>query len=137
LRSRRRALGEDSTEGLDEAAQRAKQSAVPETSKTAGDNELGDMINFVKTYAKQETVGPLRNVGRWLASGIAGALALGIGLFMLVLGVLRLLQTEASDTFDGNWSVVPYVVAAILCVAAIALALWRVGKGTLEGKERR
>jgi hypothetical protein len=110
---------------------------VPENSKPTSDNQIGEMINLVKTYARQETVGPLRNVGRWLGLGVGGAIALGLGLFLLVLGVLRLLQTEASDTFDGNWSVVPYVIAAIICFLAIGLALWRVGKGTLEGKERR
>jgi hypothetical protein len=110
---------------------------VPDQTKASNDNQIGEIINLVKTYARQETVGPLRNIGGWLAKGVAGSVALGLGLFFLVLGMLRLLQTEAADTFDGNWSVVPYVAAAMLCVIVAGLSLWRVGKGTLEGKERR
>jgi hypothetical protein len=60
------------------------------------DASLGEVIEFVKTYAKQETLGPLKGAGSWLAYGAAGAFALGIGLLMMLLGVLRLLQAEIS-----------------------------------------
>ena len=54
----------------------------------------GEVVEFVKTYAKQETVGPLRGAGRWIAFGAAGAICLGLGLSLLLLGLLRLLQAE-------------------------------------------
>ena len=37
------------------------------------DASLGEVIDFVKTYAKQETVGPLKGAGRWLGFGAGGA----------------------------------------------------------------
>ena len=94
---------------------------------------MGEVVDLVKEYAKQETVGPLRGAGRWLGLGAVGAIFLGLGLILVLLGVLRLLQTEV-DAFDGSWSFVPYLIVLALCAALSALALSRVKKATL-GKE--
>ncbi|MEY3619579.1 MAG: hypothetical protein RL726_2277 [Actinomycetota bacterium] len=96
---------------------------------------VGDVVDLVREYAKQETVGPLKGAGRWLALGAAGSLFLGLGLVLVLLGVLRVLQTE-TDAFDGAFSWVPYVIVLILCVVASVVALSRVKKATL-GKEPR
>ncbi|MEL6893357.1 MAG: hypothetical protein AAFP84_17325, partial [Actinomycetota bacterium] len=58
------------------------------------DASLGEVIEYVKSYAKQETIGPLKGAGRWLAFGAAGAFALGLGLMIVLLGVLRAAQVE-------------------------------------------
>ena len=96
---------------------------------------VGDVVDLVRDYAKQETLGPLKGAGRWLALGAAGSLFLGLGLVLVLLGVLRVLQTEI-DAFDGAFSWVPYVIDLILCVVASVVALSRVKKATL-GKEPR
>jgi hypothetical protein len=104
----------------------------------AGDgNSIGEIIGLVKTYARQETIGPLKGAGRWLAFGTAGALALGFGLSMLLLGLLRLLQNEAPGVFDGNWSWGPYGITLVACVIVMLWALMRVRKDTLQRKEPR
>lgn len=94
---------------------------------------VGDVVELVKEYAKQETLGPLKGAGRWLALGSAGAAFLGLGLVLVLLGVLRLLQTEV-DAFDGGFSWVPYIVVLALSVGLAYIALSRVKKATL-GKE--
>ena len=94
---------------------------------------IGDVVDLVKEYAKQETLGPLKGAGRWLALGSAGATCLGLGLVLVLLGVLRLLQTEL-DAFDGGFSWVPYVIVLALCLGLTWVALSRVKKATL-GKE--
>ena len=33
---------------------------------------VGDVVDLVKEYAKQETLGPLKGAGRWLALGSLG-----------------------------------------------------------------
>lgn len=96
---------------------------------------VGDVVDLVRDYAKQETLGPLKGAGRWLALGAAGSLFLGLGLVLVLLGVLRVLQTE-TGAFDGAFSWVPYVIVLILCVVASVVALSRVKKATL-GKEPR
>jgi uncharacterized membrane protein YidH (DUF202 family) len=93
---------------------------------------IGGMVELVKQYAKQETVGPIRGAGRWAAYGAGGAVLIGLATGMLVLGVLRLLQTETS-IFEGHWmSLVPYFVAVVVAVLVIVIAVSRIGKKTLE-----
>ena len=93
--------------------------------------ELKDLL---VTYFKQETVVPLKQLGRYLAFGIAGSLLLGTGVMLLALGCLRLLQTETGDTFAGDWSWVPYllVFAGLVIGAAIA---WTARKTFRVSKE--
>ena len=96
---------------------------------------VGDVIDVVKEYARQETLGPLAGAGRWLALGSVGALLLGLGSVLTLLATLRLLQTETS-AFDGSWSWVPYVIVLVVAAALTVITLSRVKKATL-GKEPR
>ncbi len=74
-------------------------------------------------YAKQETVEPLKTLGMYLAKGIAGAFLLFLGFLFLALGVLRLVQSETGDRFDGGgWgSMVPYLAAILTLVVLMIL----------------
>ena len=70
-----------------------------------------ELWDLVRAYAKQETIEPIKGAGplrrlrrRRLARSSASALAL------LALGLLRVLQSETGDVFDGNWSFAPYVI---------------------------
>jgi hypothetical protein len=79
-------------------------------------------------YAKQETIDPLKGLGRFLGYGLGGVLVLALGSVLVLLGALRLLQTETGSTFTGNLSWVPYVIV-LLGVALIGLlVVWRIVK---------
>ncbi|CAB4551110.1 MAG: hypothetical protein F2534_05710 [Actinobacteria bacterium] len=94
---------------------------------------IGEVIELVTNYAKQETLAPVRGAGRWVAYGIAGAICLGTGATMLVLGLLRLIQNEFGPTFAGRWmSLLPYVAALLLCVVVIGIAVSRIAKTSLQ-----
>ena len=92
----------------------------------AGDKslpELGkELIDLTVTYAKQETLDPLKAVGPRVAWGVAGSGLASVGLVFLLVGVLRLLQVEAR--LRGLWSFLPYVVA-VAVAGAVALAALR------------
>ena len=79
-------------------------------------------------YAKQETIEPLKGLGRFLGLGLAGALLLGIGVTLLLLGGLRALQTETDTTFTGNLSWIPYLIVLAAGLVALGLAVWRITK---------
>ncbi|HLT17332.1 MAG TPA: phage holin family protein [Acidimicrobiales bacterium] len=79
-------------------------------------------------YAKQETIDPLKGLGRFIGFGLAGALALGIGVTLLMLAGLRALQTETGSAFTGNLSWIPYLIVVAVGVALIALAVARVNR---------
>ena len=78
---------------------------------------VSDVVEVVKAYAMQEIVDPLKGLGRWIGAGIAGAILLGLGLLVLLMGVLRLLQDVGEDVFDYKWSFVPYVIVLVITVA--------------------
>lgn len=77
-------------------------------------------------YAKQETIDPLKGLGRFVGFGIAGAFALGIGVTLLLLSGLRALQTQTGSTFTGNLSWIPYLIVVVVGVSLVALAVARV-----------
>ncbi len=93
-----------------------------------------DLWELVKAYAKQETLGPLKGIGRSLAFGIAGSVVLSVGLVLLALALLRALQTETGTTFTGSWSWAPYLLTlagvAVVIVLALAAARRRGGPVT-------
>jgi hypothetical protein len=111
--------------------------AFPDAPESADDGSIGQLVQLVKDYARQETLGPLRGAGRWIGVGIAGSVIMAFGLAFLVLAVLRMFQYEF-DTFDTRgWSLLPYVFALIVCVLAAALAAWRINKTTLQKGDKR
>lgn len=85
--------------------------------------EAQDLLQLVIGYAKQETLDPVRNLGRFLGFGLGGALLGSLGAVLLLLGGLRLLQTETGSAFDGNWSVVPYAIVLVVSAGIAAGAL--------------
>lgn len=85
---------------------------------------LTELVDLVRAYAKQETLEPFKGLIRYTGFGVAGSFAIGIGVLMLAMSLLRALQTE-TDVFDGRWSWAPYLITVVLCGAVIALALSR------------
>jgi cytochrome c biogenesis protein CcdA len=102
---------------------------VPDSKQDAS---LGEVIEFVKTYAKQETVDPLKGAGRWLGYGAAAAFAMGLGLMIVLLGVLRLVQTEFDRLATGSLSWAAYAVTLVVTLVLLAITLLRVKKSTLN-----
>ena len=95
-------------------------------------DELNEVIQLVKTYAKQETIGPLRSTGRFLGYGLAGGFLLSLGVILMLIGLLRLLQTE-TDVFEDGWSFVPYFIVVIVGGVVAALFATRIQKDGLDG----
>lgn len=82
---------------------------------------IDELRGLVVDYARQETVDPLKSLGRYLAFGLAGSVLLAVGGVFVTLGLLRLLQTQTGDVFDGGWSFVPYLIVLVFVVLAIGL----------------
>jgi hypothetical protein len=99
---------------------------VPDRSAKASDKSMptlaGELYDLVRAYAKQETLEPIKGLGRYAAFGVIGSILLGIGVVLLGVGLLRALQTETGDTFDGGWSWAPYVLTLLACAVVALLA---------------
>jgi hypothetical protein len=101
--------------------------------KAAGLGEIrstgNEVVRLVVDYIKQETLDPLKGLGRYVLFGVVGAVALAIGLVILALALLRFLQGETDGTFDGNWSWAPYLICTVVVLAAAAAAIFAVVRG--------
>ena len=93
-----------------------------------------ELKDLVVNYAKQETIAPLKNLGRFVAFGVAGSLFIAIGLVLLVLGALRALQMETGDTFDDNWTFAPYLITFFGCLVVAAAAKRAIGAAKRRGR---
>jgi len=85
-----------------------------------------DLVSLFRRYVRQETVEPLRSLGRYLLFGTAGSVLVGVGTVLLALGALRGLQ--AWGALDGRWSWVPYLAAALPLALAGVRAAGLIGK---------
>jgi hypothetical protein len=86
-------------------------------------NLAADLWDLVRAYAKQETIEPIKGIGRFVAFGLAGSALLGVGTVLLALAILRVLQSETGATFDGGWSFAPYLLTLVVCAGVIGAAL--------------
>jgi flagellar biosynthesis protein FliQ len=82
-----------------------------------------DLVTLVIEYIKQETIDPVRGLGRFLAFSLAAVVVGGLGTILLVLGVIRLLQAETGSTFRGHLSFLPYLIAMVLTLVVIGGAV--------------
>jgi len=94
-------------------------------------NEAQETVNLIVSYVKQETLDPVKGLGRYVLFGVAGSVALSIGLVILAVGLLRLLQTETGSTFTGNLSWIPYVIIAAIVVLVAFIAVKAISRGQM------
>jgi Putative Actinobacterial Holin-X, holin superfamily III len=89
----------------------------------------GEAVRLVVDYVKQETLTPLKGLGRFILFGVVGSVALAIGLVILSIAFLRVLQGETGTTFTGNWSWAPYLICTVAVVLVAAVAVLAVSRG--------
>lgn len=91
---------------------------MPTPAKSTG-QILSELWELLQSYAKQQTIDPLKALGRYLGYGVGGALCFGLGLFFVALAGLRALQSEMDWFRDTSWWVfedltfLPYVIVMV------------------------
>ena len=66
--------------------------AKPKAKNPSGDAR--ELVDLVIAYAKQETLEPLKGLGKNALLGLGGAVSLGIGGMFCSIGALRAMQSE-------------------------------------------
>jgi hypothetical protein len=93
--------------------------------------DLEEIRVLAVRYIKDETLQPVKDMGRFAAFGALGSLFVGFGTVLLLLGVLRFLQ-EQFPVLDGSLSWIPYLIVVVLAGAVIALTGWRIVSGSAK-----
>lgn len=93
--------------------------------------EARELVDLIAGYARQETIDPIKGLGKTVAFGVAGAVLVGLGSVFLALAALRAMQTE-TEVFEDNLSWLPYfILFALLGLGAIVT--WKtLGPGEKE-----
>ena len=90
---------------------------------------LNELLGLVVAYAKQETIDPLKSLGRYVAWGVAGAFLFATGGAMLTLTAVRVVQAETGPHLRGNLTWVPYLGGVVVAGAGAVWATMRIVKG--------
>ena len=104
-----------------------KKDKTPRDQKDGFLSEVFEIKELIVAYAKQETIEPIKSLGRFLAFGMLGSFLLAMGSLLLVLAALRALQTETGTVFQGNWSWAPYLIVFVGAIALGGLTVSRIG----------
>lgn len=93
-------------------------------------SQLGsELWALVLAYLKQETLDPLKNLLRYVAFGLAGAICFALGGGLVALAAVRALQGELANPthseLSGNLSWIPYLGGVVV---SAALAVWAVSR---------
>jgi hypothetical protein len=99
---------------------------VPEEQKSIA-QVLSELWELLVSYAKQETVEPLKGLGRFIGYGVAGSVLTGIGIPLLALAILRGVQSH-DDHLTGNLSWLPYLIALLFLAIFIYLTVRAITK---------
>jgi hypothetical protein len=94
-------------------------------------DQVGDLFDSVKQYARQETLEPIKGAVRWVAVGTLAALCLGLALVFAALGILRLSQDLGGTTLDGSWSFLHYFITLSIVAILVAVTFSRVSRRSL------
>ncbi len=87
--------------------------------------EAEEIKDVALRYLKEETIDPVKALGRYSAWGCAGSFLIGLGGLLLLVGTLRLLQ----HVFHGTTSWIPYLLVFLLGSIAFGLTIAKIAGG--------
>lgn len=99
--------------------------------RLSSSDQVIDVVDTVKAYARQETLEPLKGAARWVAVGSVASLSLGLALVFITLAVLRLSQDLGGATLDGSWSFLHYFITLVVLAVLVAIIFSRISKSSL------
>lgn len=90
--------------------------------------DVDEIKELALRYIKEETIDPIKKMGRFVLWGTIGSLFVGFGALLLLIGALRFLQ-EQFKVLDGSLSWIPYLAVISLGIVVLLLTAWRISAG--------
>ncbi|MDH2903138.1 MAG: hypothetical protein PXZ08_04205 [Actinomycetota bacterium] len=90
--------------------------------------DLEEIRDLFVRYLKEQTVQPLKDLGRFVAFGALGSIFVGFGAVVGLLGLLRMFQW-LFPVLDGSLSWIPYLIIVVLALVVGALVVQRIFAG--------
>jgi len=111
------------------------EASTPRRRRLSSSDQVVDVYDTVKAYARQETIEPLKGAARWVAVGSIASLSLGLALIFVTLAVLRLSQDVGGTVLDGSWSFVHYFITLVILSVLVWITFSRISQSSLaKGK---
>jgi uncharacterized membrane protein len=105
-------------------------------SRNGGRKSVGTLLNefvgLVVAYAKEQTVDPIRSLGRYLLFGLAGAFLVAIGGGLATLAAVRLIQAETGHHLRGHLTWAPYTGGFLVAAVGAGWATLRIRRGMVK-----
>ena len=98
--------------------------------------DVDEIRDLLVRYVKEETIQPLKDLGRYALYGAIGSVFVGFGSTLLLVGALRFLQGEF-PVLDGSLSWLPYLIVAVIAAIVIALTAWRIVSGAAKRRLKK
>jgi hypothetical protein len=91
---------------------------------------VDEFVSLTVAYFRQETLDPIKALGRFIALGIVGALLLAIGGGLLALAAIRCIQAEGGKHLSGSLTFIPYFGGVLVAGVGAGWAAFRINRAT-------
>jgi len=90
--------------------------------------DLEEVRDLLLRYFREQTVQPLKELGRFILYGAIGSIFVAFGVVIGLLGLLRMFQ-DLFPVLDGSLSFIPYLIVVVLALLVGALIVQRIFAG--------
>jgi flagellar biosynthesis protein FliQ len=90
--------------------------------------DLEQVRDLFVRYLKEQTVQPLKELGRFVAYGVLGSIFVAFGVVVGLVGLLRMFQA-LFPVLDGSLSWIPYLIVVALALLVAAVVVQRIFSG--------
>jgi hypothetical protein len=91
---------------------------------------LDEFVSMVVAYARQETLDPIKSLGRFILFGFLGAFSIALGGGLLALAAIRAIQAETGGHLLGSLTFIPYFGGLLVAGLGSGWAVNRIIKVT-------
>lgn len=77
--------------------------------------DLDEVRELFVRYLKEQTLQPLKDLGRFVLFGVLGSVFVAFGVVIGLVGLLRMFQ-DLFPVLDGSLSFIPYLIVVVLAL---------------------